>query len=72
MSTPLDNYPGVRLAVYTAFWVLGVVLGAAQIAYATLHAINPTWLTVGLAMYPFLGGAIGYTAAANVPDQEKK
>jgi hypothetical protein len=57
---------GTRRWVYTTFSLLGVVLGAIQVAYGTATAGQPAWLTTALAVYAFVGGALGLTARANV------
>ena len=72
MSTPLDNYPNVRLAVSNAFWLLGLLLGATQVGYAAQSLASPTWLQVAINVYAFLGGAVGYTAAANTPNKPQE
>lgn len=55
----------VRQMVYGCFAVLGVVLGAMQVGFASADVGQPLWLTVSLAVYAFLGTAIGFTARAN-------
>jgi heme O synthase-like polyprenyltransferase len=62
----LKDYPEVRKVVYNVFTVLGIVLGAIQVGIAALAAAQPDWLTVSLAVYAFLGGALGITASTNV------
>ncbi len=64
---PLVDRPLVRARVYAAFWTLGLALGGTQVGYAAAEAGQPTWLTVALAVYAFLGAGVGYTAQANVP-----
>lgn len=54
-----------RQAVYWAYTVLGISLGAVQVAYATLEHAQPGWLKVALAVFTFLGGAVGIVAATN-------
>ncbi len=65
---PLVDRPLVRARVYAAFWALGLGLGGTQVGYAAAESGQPTWLTVALAVYAFLGAGVGYTAQANVPD----
>jgi uncharacterized integral membrane protein len=65
MPTPLDDYPNVRLAVYRAFWVIGLLIGSIQVACATLPQGTPSWMHAVTAVYAFLGAAVGYTASAN-------
>ena len=54
-----------RKPIYGAFAVLGVVIGAIQVGIAAIGAENPEWLLVVLAVFPFVAGAIGFTASAN-------
>lgn len=51
-----------RIALYVAYAVAGAVLGAVQVGVAAAEIGQPTWLTVALAVYAFLGTAFGYTA----------
>lgn len=51
-----------RKPVYRVFGALGLVIGATQVGYASADAGQPTWLTVALAVYAFLGAA-GFTVA---------
>lgn len=57
--------PAARVWVYGIFGAVGVALGATQVGFAAAEAGQPVWLTVALAVYAFLGPAIGYTAATN-------
>ena len=58
-----------RHRVYAIFATLGVLLGAVQVAFASLELGQPSWLTAALAVYGFVGGAVGLTAHANpTPD----
>ena len=54
-----------RKPIYGAFAVAGVVIGAFQVGISAVGAENPEWLLVVLAVFPFLAGAIGFTASAN-------
>ena len=54
-----------RKPIYGAFAVAGVVIGAIQVGIAAIGAANPGWLLVTLAVFPFVAGAIGFTASAN-------
>lgn len=54
-----------RKIAYAAYAVIGVILGAIQVGYGAAEAGQPVALTVALAVYAFLGGAIGITAGAN-------
>jgi hypothetical protein len=55
-----------RKKVYAIYALLGVALGAVQVAYLNL-AGQPQWLTVALAVFGFVGTALGATAASNTP-----
>lgn len=57
----------VRGIVYSVYAFLGLALGATQVGFASANAGQPTWLTVGLAVFAFVGTGIGYTAASNTP-----
>lgn len=54
-----------RAVLYIVFAVVGVGFGATQVGYSAANAGQPTWLTVALAVYAFVGTAFGFTAAAN-------
>lgn len=54
-----------RKPIYGAFAVAGVVIGAIQVGIAATGAANPEWLLVVLAVFPFVAGAVGFTASAN-------
>jgi len=55
-----------RQIVYIIYTVAGLGLGATQVAYSASNSGQPSWLTVALAVFGFLGAAIGATAASNV------
>jgi hypothetical protein len=57
----------IRTRLYAGFGVMGLGLGATQVGYAAAGAGQPTWLTVALAVFAFVGTGIGYTAASNTP-----
>jgi hypothetical protein len=60
-----------RKTAYSIFALIGVVLGAIQVGYGAASAHQPTWLVVALAVYAFVGGGLGLTAASNVqPETE--
>lgn len=56
-----------RKPVYAAYALAGAIIGAVQVGYLSAEAGQPLWLTVTLAVYGFLGTAIGFTASANTP-----
>lgn len=66
MSNPL-SYVGdrSRLTIYLILAIIGLTLGAAQVGYASIEAAQPDWLTIALAVYAFLGGGLGFTAATH-------
>lgn len=56
-----------RKPIYAVYAVLGVILGAVQIALDP----DPGWLMTTMAVYAFVGGAIGFVASANtVPTKD--
>jgi hypothetical protein len=63
---PLATNPRARHALYVVLWGVGLVLGAVQVGYGATDADAPALLHVALAVYAFLGAAVGYTAQANV------
>jgi hypothetical protein len=65
-----SDYPNARKALYTVYAVLGVAIGAVQVGYTSSGAEQPTWLIVTLAVFGFLGTALGVTAASNTPTEE--
>ena len=54
-----------RKPIYGAFAVAGVVIGAIQVGFAAAEVGNPLLLNITLAVFPFVAGAIGFTASAN-------
>ena len=68
MQTPLTDFasPRIRQILYLAYTVLALISAALQIAYSSGGWGQPVWLTVGVAVLSFLGGALGFTAASNV------
>lgn len=72
MSTPLtDILPALwRKRLYALYALVGLGIGAAQVAYASVPGEQPTALTVTLAVYAYLGIGLGFTAASNVERRE--
>lgn len=63
-----DLLPSVwRKAIYTVYAVAGVIIGATQVGFAAAELGQPVWLTVTLAVYAFVGGAVGLTATTHTP-----
>ena len=58
-----------RKPLYGAFAVAGVIIGAIQVGFAAAEAGNPLWLNITLAVFPFVAGAIGFTASANTNNE---
>lgn len=54
-----------RKHAYAVFALIGITLGAAQVAFVSLGSAQPDWLNVALSVYAFIGGAFGMTANAN-------
>ena len=52
-----------RKPIYAVFAVVGVALGAVASAYGPEHV--PAWHAVTMNVYLYVGGALGFTAAAN-------
>lgn len=62
--------PHIRVWIYALIGVVSLAVGAFQVGYAALDASNPDWLTVALAVVPFLAAGLGYTAATHTPSPE--
>lgn len=68
---PLANIPPkVRAYLYLASFLVGIALSATQVGYQAAEAGFPVWLKVTLSVYAFIAGALGLTAAANMPSYE--
>lgn len=59
---PLATRPALRRKVYGAFWAVGLGLGSLAVAVGA----DTPWLSKALAVFAYLGAAVGYTAGANV------
>lgn len=72
MANPLTEIVPARArkGIYAGYAFAGLVVGATQVGYAAAEAGQPVWLTVTLAVYAFLGGALGFTAASNTPPRD--
>lgn len=68
--TPVMLPARVRGILYLAYGILGVALGAIQVGYSAAEQGQPTWLTVTLAVYAFVGAGFGLTAASNTPTSD--
>lgn len=66
-----ENLPAKwRKVIYATYAILGVVIGATQVGFAAAEVGQPVWLTVTLAVYAFVGGAVGLTATSHTPRQQ--
>lgn len=66
MSVLTDILPAdVRKKVYATYAVAGIAIGATQIGFTSASVNQPTWLTVTLGVYAYLGTAFGFVAASN-------
>lgn len=58
--------PEIRKVAYAVYATIGTILGAIQVwVLSTADTGQPSWLTGALAVFGFIGTAIGATAAAN-------
>lgn len=63
-----DILPAIwRRRIYAGYAATGVAIGATQVGFQAASADQPTALTVVLAVYAYLGIALGFTAASNTP-----
>lgn len=58
--------PALRRKVYSAYAIVGFLLGATQVAVSTAQLAQPVVLTVAMAVYTFAGTALGLTARSKV------
>ena len=54
-----------RKLVYTIFAIVGVTIGATQVAFTAAQLDQPVWLNVALQVYLYVGVAFGMVASAN-------
>lgn len=59
-----------RKVTYTAYALIGLILGATQVGFSAAEVGQPIALTVALAVFAFVGTALGFTAAGNVPGDD--
>lgn len=69
-SNPLINILGAhaRRIIYGVYATLGLVLGSIQVWFGAVDSATPTWMKGAMAVFAYIGGAIGVTAAANASD----
>lgn len=56
--------PKVREVLYALYAVLTLVAGSLDVAFGDA---DPVWLSTGIKVLLYVGGALGLTAAANTP-----
>lgn len=72
MSNPTPDHLGTivtsakaRKAIYGAYVLAIIIIGAIQVGFAAISAGQPEWLTVALAVTAYLGIPVGGLAAVN-------
>jgi hypothetical protein len=65
--TQLAIPASLRLKIYLVFSLVGIAIGGIQVGYSTAELPQPLWLKISVAVFSFLGVAVGYTAASHVP-----
>ncbi len=70
MQATLAMSPRARTIVYAVIGAVSLIVGAIQVGYASIEQANPDWLTVALAVVPFLAAGLGYTAATHTPSEK--
>jgi hypothetical protein len=63
---PLEQNPEARKIVYTAFWVISLIIGTLNVVWMAMDGDFPQWLEIVNVAWGFIAGATGYTARANV------
>lgn len=59
--------PAIRKALYALYGAAGLVVGAIQAYCASSDAHQPSWINGATAVLAYVGVALGFTAASNVP-----
>ena len=59
--------PAARKTLYAVYGLAGLCVGAVQVWCASTSAHQPSWVDGGLAVLAYIGVALGFTAASNVP-----
>ena len=59
--------PKARKTIYIAFALAGLVIGGVHVGFSSAGASPPVLLDVALAVYAFVGSALGLTAFSNTP-----
>ena len=60
-----------RRIVYVVYAAVGLVLGSIQVWFGAVDSATPTWMKGVLAVFAYVGGAIGVTAASNAHDARR-
>lgn len=63
--------PTIRKTAYYLYGLIGLTIGAIQVGYSAAELGQPTWLTVALAVFGFIGAAFGITAGQNTPKKTR-
>lgn len=63
---PIDNYPGIRKALYTVQWAVSGVMLLIGVGYAAAQTALPSWYAVVAAVLSALWAYTGITASTNV------
>lgn len=70
MNTTLAVPPKARRYVYGIVGAVSLAVGSAQVGYASLGLEAPDWLTVALAVVPFVAAGVNYTAVTHTPSSQ--
>ena len=71
---PLEDIFGakVRGFMYAGYALVGLLIGSVQAAYSAMPDTKPpTAVAVALAVYAYLGIALGFTAASNAKERKR-
>lgn len=66
MKEIVNSNPRLRKITYTAYALIGLIVGSTQVGYAAAELGQPVWLTVALAVYAYVGVAFGFAAQSKV------
>lgn len=59
--------PAARKTLYALYGLVGLCVGGIQAWCASTAADQPSWLNGAVAVLAYVGVALGFTAASNVP-----
>lgn len=69
--TVMKYFPSnARKPTYAVFAIIGIVIGAFHVGFGSVNVVDPDWLTISQAVYPFLAAAVGFTAVVHTPKDE--